>query len=148
MGCSGLSWGPACAPPSVTCFHDCCPHLFAGDRGYKWYGDTSRLVPSCLEHSGRLGPLACQVEIFVTLSGIYRYLGRLSTVLSMVLIKLLQRRQVPGVVVLIVVLQCRYHCHRLSSSCRTRTRFRLVPQNVPVIRVVACSTECVRCRGR
>src|SRR5262245_28636465 len=80
-----------------------------------------RLVPSCLEHSGRLGPLACQVEIFVTLSGIYRYLGRLNTVLSMVLIKLLQRRQIPGVVVLIVLLQCRYHCHLLSSSCRTPT---------------------------
>src|SRR5215831_14745578 len=70
-----------------------------------------RLVPSCLEHSGRLGPLACQVEIFLTLSGIYRYLGRLNTVLSMVLIKLLQCRQVPGVVVLIMLLQCRYHCH-------------------------------------
>src|SRR5262249_16131342 len=46
------------------------------DRGYKWYVDTSRLVPSRLKHSGRLGPLACQVEIFVTLSGIYGYLGR------------------------------------------------------------------------
>src|SRR5262245_26937042 len=101
--------------------HDCCLRLVGDDRDYEYYVDTSRLVPSCLEHSGRLGPLACQVEIFVTLSAIYRYLGRLSTVLGMVLIKLLQRRQVPGVVVLIVVLQCRYHCHLLSSSCRTRT---------------------------
>ena len=49
---------------------DCCPHLVGGDRGYNWYVDTSRLVPSCLEHCGRLGPLACQAEIFVTLSGI------------------------------------------------------------------------------
>src|SRR5262249_57486148 len=89
---------------------DCCPHLVGGDRGYNWYVDTSRLVPSCLEHSGRLGPLACQAEIFVTLSGIYRYLGRLSTVLGMILIKLLQRRQVPGVVVFILVLHCCYHC--------------------------------------
>jgi hypothetical protein len=29
----------------------------------------------------------------------------------MVLIKLLQCRQVRGVVVLIMLLQCRYHCH-------------------------------------
>src|SRR5262249_56857248 len=58
--------------------HDCCLHLVGDDRDYEYYVDTSRLVPSCLEHSGRLGPLACQVEIFVTLSGIYRYLGRLS----------------------------------------------------------------------
>src|SRR5262249_46298713 len=111
MGCSGLAWGPACAPPSVTCFHDRCPHLVGDDRAYEYDVDSSRLMPSCLEHSGRLGPLACQVEIFVTLSGIYRYLGRLNTVLGMVLIKLLQCRHVPGVVVLIMLLQCRYHCH-------------------------------------
>src|SRR5215471_1631739 len=111
MGCLGLSWGPACAPPPVTCFHDCCLHLVGDDRDYEYYVDTSRLVPSCLEHSGCLGPLARQVEIFLTLSGIYRYLGRLNTVLSMVLIKLLQCRHVPGVVVLIMLLQCRYHCH-------------------------------------
>src|SRR5262245_12918027 len=111
MGCSGLSWGPACAPPSVTCSPYFCPHLVGCDRVYNWYVDTSRLVPSCLEHSGRLGPLACQVEIFLTLSGIYRYLGRLNTVLGMVLIELLQCRHVPGVVVLIMLLQWRYHCH-------------------------------------
>src|SRR5262249_5781840 len=111
MGCSGLAWGPACAPPSVTCFHDRCPHLVGDDRDYEYDVDTSRLVPSCPEHSGRLGPLACQVEIFLTLSGIYRYLGRLNTVLGVVLIKLLQCRHVPGVVVLIMLLQCRYHYH-------------------------------------
>src|SRR5262245_64750361 len=108
MGCSGLSWGPACAPPPVTCFHDCCPHLVGDDGAYEYDVDTSRLVPSCLEHSGRLGPLACQVEIFLTLSGIYRYLGRLNAVLSMVLIKLFQCRHVRGVVVIIMVLQCGY----------------------------------------
>src|SRR5262245_63877637 len=119
MGCSGLSWGPACAPPPVTCFHDCCPHLVGDDGAYEYDVDTSRLVHSCPEHSGRLGPLACQVEIFLTLSGIYRYLGCLNTILSMVLIKLLQCRQVPGVVVLIMLPQCRYHYHlfHLSPRC-------------------------------
>jgi hypothetical protein len=65
-------------------------------------------IRRCLERSGRFGPLARQLEIFLTASGIDRQLGRANTVIGMVLIKLLQCRQILCVIALIMLLQCRY----------------------------------------
>src|SRR5262249_53626101 len=116
--------------------------------------DTSRLVPSCLEHSGRLDPLACQVEIFLTLSGIYRYLGRLNTVLGVVLIKLLQCRHVPGVVVLIMLLQCRYHYHLFIQLLPHTDTRQMASQDIVWSAPAgstedACNTRCrLQCRMR
>jgi len=100
---------------------------------------------SGLERVGRLGPLACQLEVFLTLLGIFRQLGRLNAVLGMLLVKLLQCRQVRGVIVLIMLLQRRYHRHLFISlllhaytrQMATRTqwcRSRLVPLKVSAYR--------------
>src|SRR5262245_19676122 len=64
-------------------------------------------IRRCLDRSGRFGPLARQLEIFLTALGIDRQLGRANTVIGMVLIKLLQCRQILCVIALIMLLQCR-----------------------------------------
>jgi hypothetical protein len=46
----------------------------------------------------------------LTPSGIDRQLGRPNAVLGMALVQPLERRQVFGVLLLIEVLKCRYHC--------------------------------------
>jgi len=77
-----------------------------------WFGlvgsSCHHSIRPCLERSGRFGPLARQLEIFPTASAFDRQLGRPNTVLGMVLIKLLQCRQIVCVIVLIMLLQCRY----------------------------------------
>ena len=69
---------------------------------------VAAFYPSMLGASGRFGPLARQLEIFLTASGTLRQLGRPNTVLGMVLIKLLRCRQILSVIALIMLLQCRY----------------------------------------
>src|SRR6516165_12201064 len=63
-----------------------------------WFGlvgsSYHHSIRPCLERSGRFGPLARQLEIFLTASGTLRQLGRPNTVLGMVLIKLLRCRQI------------------------------------------------------
>src|SRR5262249_30754260 len=78
VGLRGLFLGTRLRAPAGHLLPRLLPTSVGDDGAYEYDVDTSRLVPSCLEHSGRLGPLACQVEIFLTLSGIYRYLGRLN----------------------------------------------------------------------
>src|SRR5262245_10978777 len=71
-------------------------------------------IRQCLERSGRFGPLARQLEIFLTASAVDRQLGRANTVLGMVPIKVLQCRQVLCVIALIMLLQCRYQFRLFS----------------------------------
>src|SRR5262245_45019036 len=67
-------------------------------------------IRQCLERSGRFGPLARQLEIFLTASGVDRQLGRANTVLG----KVLQCRHVLCVIAIILLLQCRYQFRLFS----------------------------------
>src|SRR5215472_1820870 len=83
-----------------------------------WFGlvgsSCHHSIRPCLERSGRFGPLARQLEIFPTASAFDRQLGRPNTVLGMVLIKLLQCRQIVCVIALIMLLQCHYQFRLFS----------------------------------
>lgn len=67
------------------------------------------LFRRCLERRGRFDPLAGKIEILLTPSGIDRQLGCSNAVLGMAAVQLLECRQIFGVLLLIEVLQCRYH---------------------------------------
>src|SRR5262249_36911926 len=83
-----------------------------------WFGlvgsSCRHSIRQCLERRSRFGPFACPLEIFLTLSGIFFLVRRLNTVLGMVLIKLLQCRQILCVIALIMLLQCRYQFRLFS----------------------------------
>src|SRR5215467_4119721 len=102
-------------------------------------------IRQCLERNGSFSPLARQLDIFLTESGIDRQLGRPTTVLGMVLIKLLQCRQIPGVIALIMLLQCRYHFRLLANSCCTPHTLNGQPGHTDVgpgwLRLGACNTR-------
>jgi hypothetical protein len=71
-------------------------------------GARPRLLRPCLKCGCRLGPLPRKIEIDLATSRIDRQLGRLSALLGVLLICVLQFRRVVAVA-LIQLLQCRYH---------------------------------------